>query len=130
VTTTRHRHNGAALAELMVSLLLLAVSVVGLLASLVHSQRVSVSARLQVQATNLLQDLTESLTASEVADDMRTAFNQWRERASQELPLGEGNAANAVGGATTSLATLNWRDPLTGAISQTYTPTPGASVTP
>ena len=110
---TAGRQAGYVLFDVLVSLLLLATTLLGAGAALIQSLAASHAAALQTTAVDLAADLTESLQADNSNQELR--FVQWREHVAQKLPSGIAAASPsdpAKAGSTASRLELStrWRD--------------------
>jgi Tfp pilus assembly protein PilV len=118
--------------DVLLSLMLLATTLLGAAAALVQSLAASHAASMQTTAVDLAADLTESLQADNTNRELQ--FVRWRENVARKLPSGIAAASpsdSAEAGSDTSRLELStrWRDRADAqwfALNLPYVPPPPA----
>ncbi len=109
-----HRPGGFTLIEVLVSVLILAIGLLGLaglqLAGLQNNQ----SALLRSQATMIAYDIGDKLRATPEGD-LATLVSDWNDDMTSQLPEGEGDV---VRNGTVYTITVNWRDDRSGGLQE------------
>jgi Tfp pilus assembly protein PilV len=131
----RIRHAGFAMIDVLVALLLLAITLTGACATLVAAQRSTHSALLATRAVDLAADLAEELHTVTSITEIDALVAAWRGRASAELPVAgmepdqfasltqaAAQSAATSGGVPRHELTLRWHDGRAGGVRQLTMP--------
>jgi hypothetical protein len=136
-TVTQRCHAGFAMLDVLVALLLLAVTLTGACATLVQTMRATHGALLATQAVDLAADLIEELHDATSATQVDALLAAWRARVSASLPVagmepdefaalalpvGAEEPATATGNVQRRELRLRWRDVRAGGVRQLTLP--------
>jgi Tfp pilus assembly protein PilV len=83
----QHRNSGLAMIDVLIALLLLALTLAGACALLVNNMRSTRGALLTTRAVDLAADLAEDLLAANVATPSAEQLASWRTRVADVLPV-------------------------------------------
>lgn len=83
----RRRHNGFAMLDVLVALVLLAVTLGAACVTLVQTMRATHDALVATRAVDLASDLSEQLKQAHGPEDIDTLLRAWRERVRGTLPV-------------------------------------------
>jgi type IV pilus assembly protein PilV len=83
------RHAGFAMLDVLVALLLLAITLTGACATLIQTMRATHGALLATRAVDLAADLSEELRGAASEAEASTLLATWRTRASVVLPVAD-----------------------------------------
>jgi type II secretory pathway pseudopilin PulG len=85
--TMRRRQDGFAMLDVLVSLMLLAVTLTAACMTLVQTMRATHDALLTTRAVDLAADLSEQLKRPHRPEDIDTLLTEWRDRVRSTLPV-------------------------------------------
>ena len=124
------RLQGAGLVELLFSLMLLALALLGAAGALLRAERTAHQARMQSTATQLLADIAEQrLAAADAATAMRVTL-LWQLRVRRELPRGQGEVEPSDAHPDSQTARVEWRDTFAGVTSRSQVVIPRGAPPP